>query len=96
MQECSFRAWLERRAARLGLKDKTIRQCVTDARRVECCYSDLDSLYETDRLDGLLQELSGPENTSRIPVSAPSLSSYKAAVVRYQEFCDGTCPSRPV
>ena len=88
-----YRAWLERREP--PLKPNTVRTLVTDARRVEKHYGDLDELHAQDRLAGLEQELrysaadarSKAPNPSRIPVPNPmSLSPYRTTIRKYREY----------
>ena len=93
MQASGYRAWLESR----GLAKSSIDTYVSDAKRVERHYGDLDDLYSMDRLAGVLQELrysanderSNAPNPSKIPINAnPSkgLASYRSTVTRYREY----------
>ena len=87
-----YRAWLEQR----GLKPASVSTYISDAKRVEDYYGDLDKLYPEDRLAGVLQELlySADDarrkrpNPSKIPVPNPvnSLASYRATVRKYCEY----------
>ena len=90
MQISSYRAWLEQR----GLKKSSVDTYVTDAKRVEHHYGDLDELYSTDRLAGVLRELEysaedarrNAPNPSKIPIGPKNLSAYRSTVTRYREF----------
>lgn len=93
MREESYRAWLERR----GLAESSVGTYVTDGRRVEKYYKDLDELYDEDRLAGLLRELrysaedrrNNAPNRSKIPIKGnphDSLGGYRSTVTRYREY----------
>ena len=94
MQTTDFRAWLEQRKPEL--KQSTVNTLVTDAKRVERYYGDLDKLYAEDRLDSVLQELrysatdaqKKAPNPSKIPISPASLSGYRTAITRYREYVE--------
>ena len=90
MQTSGYRAWLERR----GIAKSSVDTYVTDAKRVERYYGDLDELYSKDRFAGVLEELrysaddarTDAPNPSKIPINPKSLSSYRSTVARYREF----------
>ena len=93
MQASGYRAWLESR----GLAKSSIDTYVSDAKRVERHYGDLDELYSKDRLAEVLQELrysanderTNAPNPSKIPINAnPSkgLASYRSTITRYREY----------
>ena len=95
MQTDSYRTWL----GQFGRRATTISTYVYDAKRVEKHYGDLDELYTTDRLAGVLQELRysaedarrNKLNPSKIPIDGNpynSLAAYKSTVTRYCEFRD--------
>ena len=106
MREEDFREWLVERGGATG----TVRAYVTDARRVEKHYEDLDSLYAKDHLEELIKvlrytaedEREGKPNPSKIEIRGKltSLAGYRNAVKRYQEFRDddgsGEQPIEPV
>ena len=71
MQTDSFRSWLQPR----GLAPSTVSTYISDAKRVERHYGDLDELYAKNRLAGVLQELQGD-----------GLGGYKTAVNLYCEY----------
>ena len=79
MQEIGYRAYLERD----DLKQSTVNTYISDAKRVEEYYGDLDNLYAKDRLAGVLGELRysaddarrNAPNPSRIPINPTSLSA---------------------
>ncbi len=84
MRTDGYRAWLEQREP--SLKLKTVKTLITDAKRVEKNYGDLDELYGKDRPAGVLRELRysaddarrKAPNPSKIPVPNPmSLSSLR-------------------
>ena len=52
MKENEFRAWLAPQ-----IHPKTVNDYVSDIKRIERYYGDLDRLYETDRLAALIDEL---------------------------------------
>ena len=93
MQTSGYRAWLEQR----GLAKSSADTYVSDAKRVERHYGDLDELYSKDRLAGVLQELrysaddarTNAPNPSKIPIDAnpyKGLASYRSTVTRYREY----------
>ena len=91
MQTSGYRAWLEQR----GVAKSTGDTYVSDAKRVERYYGDLDELYSKDRLAGVLQELrysaddarTTAPNPSKIPIPNPkSLAGYRSTVTRYREY----------
>ena len=93
MQTSSYRAWLEQR----GLAKSSADTYVSDAKRVERHYGDLDEIYAKDCLAGVLQELQysagdarrNAPNPSKIPIDAnpyKGLASYRATVTRYREY----------
>ena len=93
MQTDGYRAWLERREP--PLKPNTVGTLVTDAKRVERHYGDLDELFAQDKLAGVERELrysaadarGKTPNPSRIPVPNPmSLSPYRTTVRKYREY----------
>lgn len=94
MRDEDFREWLVKRGGATG----TVRAYVTDARRVEKRYDDLDALYAKDRLEELIKllrytaedERDGKPNPSKIEIRGKltSLAGYRNAVKRYQEFRD--------
>lgn len=61
MQEIDFRAWLGMQKKKRGdddpLDPASVDQYITDTRRVETYYDDLDELYTMDSLAGVLREL---------------------------------------
>ena len=71
MQTDSFRSWLQPR----GLSPSTVDTYISDARRVERDYGDLDELCAKNRLAGVLQEL-----------QRDGLEGYKTAVNLYCKF----------
>ncbi len=94
MRQDDFRRWLEQQ----GLNKSSIGTYLSDAKRVEGHYGDLDELYERDELRSVLAELNytkederrGLANASKIPIDAPSpyhgLQGYKAVVTKFCEF----------
>ena len=102
MDTTGYRAWLEQR----DLSQAGVSNCISDTKRVEKHYGDLDELYAEDRLAGVLQQLRysaddarrNAPNPSKIPTDPKNLSSYRAAVNRYREYreADGTRPDPDV
>ena len=90
MDTQGFRAWLEQR----DLRESTVRTWLTDAKRVEKDYGDLDELYAEDRLAGVLKQLRysaadarrNAPNPSKLDTDPKNLSSYRVAVNRYREY----------
>ena len=93
MQTSSYRTWLEQR----GLGKSSVDTYVSDAKRVERHYGDLDELYSMDRLAGVLEELrysaddarTNAPNPSKIPIDGnpyKGLASYRSTVTRYREY----------
>ncbi len=88
-----YRAWLEQS----GLSESSVSTGVSDAKRVEKHYGDLDGLYNKDRLEGVLRELrysaedkrTNAPNPSRLPIDGDfykSLPAYRTAVRKYREY----------
>ena len=104
MQTSGYRAWLEQR----GLEKASVATYVSDAKRVERHYGDLDELYSKDRLAGVLQELRysaddarrNAPNPSKIPIDAnpyKGLASYRSTITRYREYREAdTSADEPV
>ena len=96
MQIDGYRAWLEQRQP--SLAQSSINTLVTDAKRVERHYGDLDELYAKDRLAGVLRELrystddarKNTPNPSKIPTSPTSLSGYRTTVNQYREYLEAS------
>ena len=84
MQESRFRRWVEINPKRpIGkLSDSSISTYVTDAKRVEKHYGDLDALYVKDRFKGFFR------NPTRIPTTKAGLGGYKTAIRHYRDFLD--------
>ena len=93
MQTTGYRSWLQER----GLAQSSADTYVSDARRVENHYGDLDDLYATDGLAGVLQDLQysaddarrNAPNPSKIPIEGNpynGLASYRSTVNRYREY----------
>lgn len=96
MRSDDFKAWL----ADQGQASASISTRISDARRVESLYGDLDRAFEDDRLEAIFAELAyskadeanGRPNPSRIEIDGNvynSLASYRAAVTAYLKFRDG-------
>ena len=88
-----YRAWLEQS----GLIETSVSTYVSDTKRVEEYYGDLDGLYDEDRLEGVLQTLqySAEErngnvpNPTKIPIDGDlytGLAAYRTAVRKYREY----------
>ena len=94
MRLYEFKKWLELQ----GLSENSIRTYLSDAKRVESHYGDLDDRYDRDELLTVLAELEytktdeqrNRENPSKILIKAQSpynsLQSHKAALVKYVEY----------
>ena len=93
MQTTGYKAWLEGR----GLAQRSVGTFVSDAKRVERYYGDLDELYAENRLASVLQELqysasdkrTNAPNPSKIPITGNpynGLAGYRATVTRYREY----------
>lgn len=102
MRSDDFKAWL----AAQGQASASISTRLSDARRVESLYGDLDQAFEDDRFDAILADLAyskadeanGRPNPSRIEIDGNvynSLASYRAAVMAYLKFCDGDALGDP-
>ena len=88
-----YRAWLERG----NLAASSIGTLVSDARRVDKHYGDLDGLYDEDRLEGVLREFQysaedkrrNAPNPSRLPIDGDlheTLPAYRNTVRKYRKF----------
>ena len=76
MDRNGFRTWLEQRG---DLSKSAVGTYISDAKRVERHYGDLDKLYEENRLSEALK--------AEIPdVADRNRASYKSAVRRYREY----------
>ena len=93
MQTDSYRSWLVQR----GLVQSSVSTRISDTKRVERHYGDLDELYAKNGLAGVLQELQysaddkrrNATNPSKLSITGDlynSLASYKAAVTLYCEY----------
>ena len=85
--------WLEQR----DLSQSSVDTYVSDTKRVERHYGDLDELYAKDGLAGILQDLRysaddarrNAPNLSKIPIYGSlyeTLPSYRSAINRYREY----------
>ena len=77
--------------------DATYRTKLSELRRVEAVYGDLDALFDADELTALIEDLTyssddtrhGRPNPSKLQIDGDirnNLASYKSAVVKYQRF----------
>ncbi|MCY3753337.1 MAG: hypothetical protein OXG99_04520, partial [Alphaproteobacteria bacterium] len=93
MRTDEYRAWLERG----NLAARYIGTLVSDARRIDKHYGDLDELYDEDRLDGVLQTLRYSTEDKRTNAPNPSklsidgdlhktLPAYSNTVRKYRKF----------
>lgn len=95
MRETEYRAWLGAQ----GQAPSTISTRLSDARRVEAHYSELDEAFDLDRCESLLAGLrytaadraAGRPNPSKLEVDGDvydSLGSYRSAITTYCRFRD--------
>ncbi len=103
MRQDDFRRWLEEQQ----YKPSSIQTALSDAKRIETYYGDLDDGYDVDELRNMLaafeytkaDERRNRPNPSKIPIEAPSpysgLQSYKSAVVRFCAFRKAEESKRP-
>lgn len=100
MQSSGYRAWLKQR----DLAQSSIGTYVSDARRVEKHYGDLDELYAKDRLSGVLHALQYSADDERRNVPNPSkiriegniyknLGAYRATISKYRDYREATAAS---
>lgn len=93
MRVDAFRSWL----AAQGQAPSSVSTRVSDARRVETHYGDLDEAFQRDRLEEILAALAyssadraaSKPNPSRLEINGDfydSLASYRAAVTAYGRF----------
>jgi hypothetical protein len=96
MREQDFRDWMQAQ----GNSPATVSTRISDARRVERHYGDLDEAYDRDRFATILQELTysaadqaaGKPNPSRLQIDgqlATSLASYRGVLSIYSTFRGG-------
>ena len=92
----AYQSWLEQR----GFERRTAQTYISDVRRIEGAYGNLDELYDRDKLTGVLRDLEYSKdderqnrpNTSKIAVDASggspykALASYRTAVRTYCKF----------
>ena len=94
MKTEEYRNWLSCQ----NYQDNTIGAQMHRTSRVEECYGNLDDLFEKDKLDGLIKELSyskadlnlNKPNHTKIPFNGNpynNLASYRDAIRRYRRFC---------
>ena len=97
----SFREWLARR----GLKPSSVSTQISDVKRLEKHYGDLDELYERDRFAGALDNLHyskddekrGRPNPTGLEIDGNlynNLSHFRSSLKSYSDFRDGTSESR--
>lgn len=90
----AFRAWLERR-----YRPKVVESRVSNCKRVEGYYGDLDAIYDTRRMGALASVLTysaddervGRKNPSEIPINGnvrEGLATLRNAVMLYKQFRD--------
>ena len=88
----TFRPWLLQ-----GKDPKTVQNIMSETRRVEECYSDLDEHFDRDQLRSVVDKLNyttederrGILNPSKIPIDGDirtNLPSYKHAIKQYCDF----------
>lgn len=88
-----YSEWLRRAVP----TEATWRTKLSELRRVEACYGDLDAQFDRDELSGLLDELTyttedarnARANPSRLDITGDirnNLASYKSAVQKYARF----------
>lgn len=101
MRADGFKAWLSAQ----GQAQSSVSTRVSDARRVEAHYGDLDEAFGRDRLEAIMATLAygaadraaGRPNPSRLPIDGDlydSLASYRAALKAYGLFA-GEGPGDP-
>jgi len=89
----SYSEWLRRAVG----AETTWRTKLSELRRIEAAYGDVDALYDQDELQNLIDELSystedqrrGRPNPSKLRIDGDlrnNLSSYKSAVQKYARF----------
>ena len=95
MKEAAFRAWM----AEQGNSPGTISTRISDGRRIEAHYGDLDEEYEKDRFASILETLkyspgdrdAGRPNPSRLDIQGElysSLGPYRSVLLVYSKFRD--------
>jgi len=89
----SYADWLRRAVP----TEVTFRTKLSELRRIESVYGDIDSMYDQDELEGLIGELTytsedertGAPNRSKLVIDGDirnNLASYKSAVRKYARF----------
>ncbi len=95
MNEAGFREWLE-----ANYKPNTVSTKLSEARRLDAAYGDLDRLYDQDRLDSVARSLAystknraeGKPNPSKLELTGDpyvALSGMVTAVNFYRNFREG-------
>lgn len=93
MRTDEYRDWLKQSE----LLESSVSTYVSDTKRVEEHYGDLDGLYDEDRLEGVLDGLhysaadrdAKADNPSKIPIGGDlykGLAAYSTAVRKYREY----------
>lgn len=93
MREAEFRGWLKAQ----NFAENTVSTRLSDTRRVELHYGDLDSAYEHDRFTAILSSLAYSKEDEKVARPNPSsitvtgsvynsLASYRSAIVAYRRF----------
>lgn len=96
MREDDFRAWMEAQ----GNAPATISTRVSDARRIERHYGDLDELYDRDRFASIIENLTytaadraaGRPNPSKLEIAGDlyaNLGPYRSVLYVYADFRGG-------
>ena len=89
MKEAPFGVWLK---VERGLRAGTVGSRISNCRRVERHEGDLDALYDSDDLNGLLQRLNAGEPEHAIPIAGDmynGTATLKNAVSLYRDFRKG-------
>ena len=95
MNESGFRDWL-----RTNYKPNTVSTKLSECRNLAAAYGDLDRLYDADRLDGVMRDLTYSAedraaqrpNPSKLIISSDlyrDLSNYRTSITYYRNFREG-------
>ena len=98
MQDVSFGVWLITERER-PLKPSTAGSRIANCRRVEAFEGDLDTMYDADHLDGMIERLTysrddaryGRQPKHRVPIDGDiydGTATLKSAVRLYRDFRD--------
>ena len=103
MREIEFRAWMQGQ----NYSNNTVSTVLSDTRRLDRTYGDLDKLYQDGELVRLYQELTyskdderaGRENPAKFSMEGSlydNLATYRRSIEYYRRFAESASTERPI